>query len=107
MLLLVSLLAMVRGTSRWATPMKAIVMTVFLFELGIRFAKSPVAVRSRIVRVAASKGGESGDWGALFCSAPLVMARWASRMATPKEVLVSAFFLNEEGPFCGVPGRST
>jgi hypothetical protein len=39
--LLASLLAAVRWTSRWATPMKAIIMTVFLFKLGIRFAKSP------------------------------------------------------------------
>jgi hypothetical protein len=49
-----------QGASRWATPMKAIDMTVFLFELGIRFAKSPVAVRGHMVRVAASRVGEFG-----------------------------------------------
>jgi hypothetical protein len=30
-----------------------------------------------------------------FCSVPLVVARWASRLATPRDALVSAFFLDE------------
>ena len=67
-------------------------MTVFLFELGIHFAKSPVAVRSRIVRIAASREGVLACVDAVYYSVPLVVARWASRKATPKGVLVLAFF---------------